>query len=522
MKFSDFWFRKELEDTLVNIGFVEPSPIQEQAIPIVLSGSDIVWQAQTGTGKTAAFWLPILNKMNFNSGVEMLVIVPTRELATQVSDELFRFGKDFGAKTVTIYGWSSYDRQLSHLKTANIVVATPGRLIDLFKKHHIKISPKFVVLDEADEMLDMWFLEDIKEIFSYVPTERQTLLFSATMAPEIKKLAQTILKTPEFVTITKTEMTNTKIEQLYYVVEEYEREDALYRLLDFYNPFKSIIFTRTKRDADKLSTTLVSQGYSAKGLHWDMEQRQREEVIKSFKAGQLEILVATDVAARGLDVNDVSHVFNFHIPLESESYVHRIGRTGRAWKEGIAISIVTPSEFRGLNRIEKHVWTTLKPQVVPSLIELKDKKLKKLVEKINNQEVDEKVYDIVEQLKEAYDMSALTYKLLSMALADDESEHKKDKIGKGLTEIEKLLERAKSGNFGSGWRSGGFNRWGRSGGWYRGNSSSRSSSGGSNSGWYRGSRDGSRSQSSWDRRPSSWNGWRSGGWFKSSDNRRRG
>jgi len=520
MNFSDFWFRKELEDTLTNIGFVEPSPIQQQAIPIVLSGSDIVWQAQTGTGKTAAFWLPILNKMDFNSGVEMLVIVPTRELATQVSDELFRFGKDFGAKTVTIYGGSSYDRQLSHLKTANIVVATPWRLIDLFKKHNIKISPKFVVLDEADEMLDMGFLEDIKEIFSYVPTERQTLLFSATMAPEIKKLAQTILKNPEFVTITKTEMTNTKIEQLYYVVEEYEREDALYRLLDFYNPFKSIIFTRTKRDADKLSTTLVSQGYSAKGLHWDMEQRQREEVIKSFKAGKLEILVATDVAARWLDVNDVSHVFNFHIPLESESYVHRIGRTGRAWKEWVAISIVTPSEFRGLNRIEKHVWTTLKAQVIPSLWELKDKKLKKLVDKINNQEVDEKVYDIVEQLKEAYDMSALTYKLLSMALASDESVDTKDKIGKGLTEIERLIEKAKHGGF-SGGRSGGFNRWGRSGWGFRSGNGwwERRSSGG----WYRGSRDGS-SRSSWNGERKFW-GWDrssggSKGWYR-GDNRRK-
>ena len=505
MKFSDFWFRKELEATLEKIGFVEPSPIQVEAIPVVLKGSDIVWQAQTGTGKTAAFWLPILNKMDLKSGVEMLVIVPTRELATQVSDELFRFGKDFWVKTTTIYGGTSYSRQISHLKSSNVVVATPGRLIDLMTKHGIKLNPKYVVLDEADEMLDMGFLDDIKEIFNHIPDSRQTLLFSATMALEIKKLAQVILKEPEFVTITKTEVTNTKIEQLYYVVEEYERDDALYRLLDYYNPVKSIIFTRTKREADRLSTMLVSQGYSAKGLHGDMEQRQREEVIRSFKGWQLEILVATDVAARWLDVNDVSHVFNYHIPLETESYVHRIGRTGRAWKEGVAISIVTPGEFRGLNRIEKHVKTTLKAQVVPSLGELKDKKLAKLVEKIEAQEVDSKVYDIASQLKDAYDMSTLTYKLLSMALAEDsDNSNKRDKIGKGLTEIERLVERAKSGGFG--WRGG--SRWGYRGGWNRWGSRGWSSRWG-----FRSSRDGDR-RGGWDRRSS--NGRRGDG------NRRRG
>jgi ATP-dependent RNA helicase DeaD len=496
MKFSDFWFRKELESTLEKIGFIEPSPIQVEAIPVVLSWKDIVGQAQTGTGKTAAFWLPLLNKMDLKSGIEMLVIVPTRELATQVSDELFRFGKDFGIKTTTIYGGTSYSRQISHLKTSNVVVATPGRLIDLMTKHGIKLNPKYVVLDEADEMLDMGFLDDIKEIFKHIPESRQTLLFSASMAPEIKKLAQVILKEPEFVTITKTEVTNTKIEQLYYVVEEYERDDALYRLLDYYNPIKSIIFTRTKREADRLSTMLVSQGYGAKGLHGDMEQRQREEVIKSFKRWQLEILVATDVAARWLDVNDVTHVFNYHIPLETESYVHRIGRTGRAWKEGVAISIVTPGEFRGLNRIEKHVKTTLKAQVVPSLWELKDKKLSKLVEKINSQEVDDKVYDIAQQLKETYDMSTLTYKLLSMALAEDsDNSNKRDKIGKGLTEIEKLLKRAKNGSFNWRWNSRGWSRWGyrgwsnrgweRRGGFRSWRDSDRRSSGGRRDGWNR-------------------------------------
>ncbi|MDD3646591.1 MAG: DEAD/DEAH box helicase [Candidatus Gracilibacteria bacterium] len=525
MKFTDFGFRKELEATLEKIGFVEPSPIQIDAIPIVSAGKDMVGQAQTGTGKTAAFGLPLINKMDLKSGVELLVVVPTRELATQVSDELFRFGKDFGVKTTTIYGGSSYSRQLTHLKTSNVVVATPGRLIDLLTKHGVKLSPKFVVLDEADEMLDMGFLDDIKEIFKFIPEDRQTLLFSATMAPEIKKLAQVILKEPEFVTITKSEVTNSKIEQLYYVVEEYERDDALSRLLDYYNPFKSIIFTRTKREADRLSTMLVSQGYGAKGLHGDMEQRQREEVIKSFKSGQLEILVATDVAARGLDVNDVSHVINYHIPLETESYVHRIGRTGRAGKTGIAISIVTPSEFRGLNRIEKHVGTTLKAQVVPTLGELKNHKNSKLLTKIENQEVSNDVYALIDNLKETYDISTLTYKLLSIVLESENKTEGRDKIGKGLTEIESLVKRAKSGGFsrGGGRSGGGFRGGNRSG--YRGSRDGSSRSGFGNrsggesrsSGGYRGSRDGGSSRSS-----GGYRGARDGSSRDAGSNKRRG
>ena len=446
MNFTDFWLRKELLTTLDTIGFVEPSPIQKEAIPIILSGKDMVGQAHTGTGKTAAFWLPVINNMKFNLWVEALVVVPTRELATQVSDELFRFGKSMGLKTATVYGGTSYSRQLNHLKTANIVIATPGRLIDLLTKHKLKITPSYVILDEADEMLDMGFLDDIKKIFEYIPTERQTLLFSATMPQEIKNLAKAILQEPAFVTITKREMTNAKIEQKYYVVEEYERDDALSRILDYYNPQKSIVFTRTKKEADRLSTFLVSHGYSAKGLHGDMEQRQREEVIKSFKSWRLEILVATDVAARGLDINDVSHVINYHIPFESESYVHRIGRTGRAGKEGIALSIVTPWEFRSLGRIEKHVGTTLNAEAIPSLWDLKDKKLAKLLEKIENTEVEKEVYQVVEKLKENFDISTLTYKLLTLVLEKENPKGGKEKIWKGLGEIARLIERNKSGN----------------------------------------------------------------------------
>lgn len=375
MTFKDFNFKANLQKSIDDAGFKEPSPIQKDAIPVVLEGKDMVGQAQTGTGKTAAFGLPMINMMKGSSGVEAVVIVPTRELAMQVSDELFRFGKNSGMNTATVYGGQSYSMQLRNIDRASIIVATPGRLIDLLKGKKINIKPSFVVLDEADEMLDMGFLDDIKEIFTYLPKERQTLLFSATMPPAIKKLAQNILKEPAFITITKSEMTNSKITQSFYVVDEYERDDALIRLYDFKNPEKSIIFCRTKKEVDRLSTYLVSQGHMAKGLHGDMEQRQREEVIRSFKKGALDVLIATDVAARGLDVNDVSHVFNYHLPFDTESYVHRIGRTGRAGKEGVAISIVTPHEFRMIQKIQKTTGGKMEAKVVPNINSVKEKKL---------------------------------------------------------------------------------------------------------------------------------------------------
>ena len=457
MKFTDFNLKSELNKAIEAAGFVEPSPVQRDSIPIVLEGKDIVAQAQTGTGKTAAFGLPLLNMMKCDGSVEMVVVVPTRELAMQVSDELFKFGKFLGIKSATVYGGSSYSRQIKHVSEASIIVATPGRFLDLLSKKQITINPKYVVLDEADEMMDMGFLDDIKEIFNYLNGREQTLMFSATMPAPIKKLAERVLNEPAFVTVTKSEMTNAKIEQSFYVVEEYERDDALIRLFDYKDPSKAIVFCKMKRDVDRLATYLVAQGYAAKGLHGDMEQRQREEVIRSFKADQLEVLVATDVAARGLDVKGVSHVFNYQLPFDSESYVHRIGRTGRGGQEGKAVSIVTPAEFRSLHKIQKDVGANIESKLVPNRDSVKAKAVDTLKEKITSQEVDESVYDIIDQLKEDYDLSTITYKLATILLNQTKIKGK-DFIGKSMKDIEFLLKRAKEGGGSRGGRGGGGGR----------------------------------------------------------------
>jgi ATP-dependent RNA helicase DeaD len=443
MKFSDFNLKPELMKAIEEAGFIEPSPVQKDAIPLILKGHDVIAQAQTGTGKTAAFGLPIMNNMKVDGTIEALVIVPTRELAMQVSDELFRFGRHRGIKTATVYGGTSYSKQLDRIKQASIIVATPGRLQDLLQSGKIKISPSFVVLDEADEMLDMGFLDEIKNIFTYLPENRQTLMFSATMPKAIRKLAEEILNEPQRVSITKKESTNSKITQYYYVVSEHERDDALVRLIDFKNPDKCIIFCRMKKEVDRLVAHLTAQGFKVSGLHGDMEQKQREVTIRAFKQGGIDIFVATDVAARGLDVNDVTHVFNYHIPFDSESYVHRIGRTGRGGKSGEAITLVSPNELRVIKRIEKDVGAKLITQTIPTKVEVQDSRFNELISSIASTTITPEAKELVKTLQHDLDIVTIAHLLASMLQTQNEIKGK-DYIGLQLEEIELLIKRAMS------------------------------------------------------------------------------
>jgi ATP-dependent RNA helicase DeaD len=481
--FDSLGLKPEILKSVKFAGFTTPSPIQEKAIPIVLQHRDMVGQAHTGTGKTAAFALPALNNMKLDGSVELLVITPTRELTTQVSDEIFKYGRNLGVKTVTVYGGSSYKRQLDLIgRGASVVVATPGRMLDILKRGMLTdFAPSMVVLDEADEMLDMGFLDDINEIFSYLPTNRQTLLFSATMPQPIKTLAARILKDPEFVSITKGETTNTDIEQLYYVIDEHERDDAIIRLMDSEGTKKAVVFCRTKSEVDRLSNVLSNAGYLANGLHGDMEQRQRETVIKGFKNDSIKVLVATDVAARGIHVNNISHVFNYHIPFDPESYVHRIGRTGRAGTKGKAITLLTPLEFKELQRIKKKVGTSMEHAFVPSKTDLRATTIENIVKNIENQKIYDEAHKVLDKLKEDIDEETIMFKLISIIL-DKQDIKGPSNIGIPADKLAAILERAGKRNDSRGGRGG------RSRGGYRGNNRNRS--GGSNSG---GNRDKNRS-----------------------------
>ncbi len=486
MKFTDFNLSQPIQQSISDAGFKEPSPVQKEAIPLILEGHDIIAQAQTGTGKTAAFGLPILSQMVADGSVEGLVIVPTRELAMQVSDEIYRFGKLSGLRTATVYGGTPYGKQIERIKQASVVIATPGRLQDLLKSKKIKINPKFVVLDEADEMLDMGFLDEIKNIFTFLPEDRQTLMFSATMPKAIRKLAQEILNDPKTVAITKSESTNTAINQLYYVVNDRERDDALVRLIDYKNPTKAIVFCRMKMEVDRLISHLTSQGFKVGGLHGDMEQKQREISIRGFKNGAVDIFVATDVAARGLDVNDVSHVFNYHIPFDSESYVHRIGRTGRAGKSGEAITLVSPNELRTIKRIEKDVGTQMATQVIPTKQELIKNKESDLLINIAQTTITDEAIQMVKTLQHDLDIVTIAHLLASM-IKQESSVSGKDKIGFDLEEIKRLIERMHNNRGSDRNRSGNRRRRNNSSGGYRGdrNRSNRSR----NSSSHRGKRD---------------------------------
>ena len=355
MKFNELHLSTELLAEIEKAGFVEASPIQEQTIPLAMAGKDVIGQAQTGTGKTAAFGFPTLEKIDTdNPAVQALVIAPTRELAVQSQEELFRFGRSKGVKVRSVYGGSSIEKQIKALKSgAHIVVGTPGRLLDLIKRKALKLNQiETLILDEADEMLNMGFLEDIESIISRVPEDRQTLLFSATMPDAIKRIGVQFMKEPEHVKIAAKELTTELVDQYYIRVKENEKFDTMTRLMDVEQPELSIVFGRTKRRVDELTRGLKIRGFRAEGIHGDLDQGKRLRVLRDFKNDNLDVLVATDVAARGLDISGVTHVYNYDIPQDPESYVHRIGRTGRAGKSGQSITFVAPNEMGYLQIIE--------------------------------------------------------------------------------------------------------------------------------------------------------------------------
>ena len=369
MKFSELGLNEDLLTAIEKHGYVEATPIQEQTIPLTLAGKDVIGQAQTGTGKTAAFGLPILEMIDTDSrDVQALVVSPTRELAIQTQEELFKLGRDKHVRVQAVFGGADIRRQITNLAHgANIVVGTPGRLIDHINRGTLKLgNVKTLVLDEADEMLNMGFLEDIESILKAVPDERQTLLFSATMPPAIKRIGVQFMTNPEHIQIAAKELTTDLVDQYYVRVRENEKFDTLTRILDIQQPELAILFGRTKRRVDELTRGLELRGFNAAGIHGDLTQQKRSQVLKQFKAGQIEILVATDVAARGLDVSGVTHVYNFDIPQESESYVHRIGRTGRAGAHGSSVTFVTNAEMDYLKEIEKLTKKRMQPLKPPT------------------------------------------------------------------------------------------------------------------------------------------------------------
>jgi len=382
--FGDIELSKKVLAAVGDMGFEEPSPIQSQTIPLMMEGFDVVGQAQTGTGKTAAFGIPTIEKIKEGSRhIQALVLTPTRELAIQIAEEFNKIGKYKRVKTLPIYGGQSIDRQIRSLKYGvQIVVGTPGRLLDHIRRGTIKLgNVKTLILDEADEMLDMGFIDDIEAIISQVNAEeRQTLLFSATMPEPIAKLAERYMDHPRRVTISRENLTVPLIEQIYY--ETREKLEGLCRVLDAEETGKLIIFCRTKKGVDDLVASLQARGYRSDGLHGDLSQAQRDRVMKKFREGQLEILVATDVAARGIDIDDITHVVNYDIPQDHESYVHRIGRTGRAGKKGVAITFVEPREYRQLRLIERLAKTKILRRKLPSAADILERQKEVIKERL--------------------------------------------------------------------------------------------------------------------------------------------
>lgn len=434
-KFEALDLNPSIIRAIEEMGFEEMSPIQAKAIPVLLEGRDVVGQAQTGTGKTAAFGIPLLQRINPKERqLQAIVLCPTRELAIQVAEEIRKLGNFMhGIKILPVYGGQEISKQIRSLKAGvQIIIGTPGRVMDHMRRKTVKFDfVNTVILDEADEMLNMGFREDIETILSQVPEERQTVLFSATMPGPIMEIARTYQKDAEIIRMVKKELTVPKIEQFYYEVTQKSKEDVLARLLDMYNPKLSLIFCNTKKQVDELTSALQGRGYFAEGLHGDLKQMQRDRVMHSFRNGRTEILVATDVAARGIDVDDVEAVFNYDVPQDDEYYVHRIGRTGRAGREGRAFTLIVGRDIYKLKDIMRYCNTKIKAQPIPSMNDVAAVKADKILDKVKDviQNDDfSKYVDLIEERLNEEDFTALDIAaaFLKMSMGEDNLKTEED------------------------------------------------------------------------------------------------
>ncbi len=423
--FTSLGLRPELLSTLSALGYEEPTPIQAATIPVLVGGSDLLGQAATGTGKTAAFALPILEVLDpqrRGNGPAALVLVPTRELALQVSQAFHTYGREIGARLVAIYGGAPARHQIDALRRGvDVVVATPGRALDLIGRGALRLDGvRTVVLDEADEMLEMGFIEDIESILALTPTERQTVLFSATMPSRIDKLAGRHLRNPERISIKATKSAHDEVplvRQTAYIVTRQNKSAALGRILDAEDPVASIVFCRTRGGVDDLTDLLTGRGYQAEALHGGLTQDQRDRVMGRLRAGTTELLVATDVAARGLDVDHLSHVVNYDLPMSPEAYVHRIGRVGRAGREGVALSLVEPRERRMLTSIEKLIHGRIPVEPVPTITDVRQMRLRRSRDAIEALLDDPAAQDRLDTYREVLDDMLMSRDANDVALA---------------------------------------------------------------------------------------------------------
>ena len=470
IRFEELNLDAKILRAVTDMGFEAASPIQAKAIPLELEGKDIIGQAQTGTGKTAAFGIPLLEKIDpKNKKLQAVVLCPTRELAIQVAEEIRNLAKYMhGIKVLPIYGGQEIVKQIRSLKDGvQVIIGTPGRVMDHMRRKTIKFGQVHtVVLDEADEMLNMGFLEDMETILSELPEERQTVMFSATMPQAIAEIAKKFQKDPEIVKVVKKDLTVPKVTQYYYDVKPKNKLEVMCRLLDMYAPKLSVVFCNTKKQVDELVLALQGRGYFAEGLHGDLKQVQRDRVMNGFRKGRTDILVATDVAARGIDVDDVEAVFNYDIPQDEEYYVHRIGRTGRAGREGKAFSLVVGKEVYKLRDIQRYCKTKIVPQPIPSIDDVTEIKADKILcqaEEILQDNDMDRLIDIIERkvLEEDYTTLDLAAGLLRMIMGEDNEDIIED--SRPLRSLDDLGDwRDRNYGRGRGSRSGG--RGNRSGG----------------------------------------------------------